>query len=993
MRLLLLSLLIGFLPACTMDPAWPTDRYRPCTDDTDCLNNCNCLDGLCVPPEGSMPPSTCGCMREADCEDDDPCTEQSCNTATGACESDPIEGCCHSRDDCDDLEPCTEDSCVNNACQHPYICGDCNLEGCDESWFCHEASGECVACLDDGHCDDPDPCTLNTCTPDHNCDFSQIDLNAACDDGLECTVGDVCMADGTCVGSPSAWSEICFNSLDEDCDGAVDQYCLGEGDFSFESSAQGDNDSLLGLVAADFDGDRILDLFSAEVGQSGNSLLLGQGNLGFGNGSFDRDATGGCSPVEFFVSRDFNGDLLPDMALLCQSTDEAPDSLLQLLSTGPGGRLTARDLLALPPYPKGMAGGDFDRDGQMDLLVTFSDQAPLAILYRDTGVSDTPFVVRDTCLNDAGDTFFCQGPVAAGDFDGDSWMDVACSDQRGIHLLINQGLGCTSTSGIEFRHIHALEQDLPYWIRPIVLDLNRDGRPDLAAINPTPGNTGLMIFIGTSTGGGPTFDALADISLAVDEHSHLVAGDFDNDALMDLAVSSGGTANNLKILLAKGEDATWTFDFDENIITLSGMPTGLATGDFDADGISDLAVQIEHKNTDDGTMIQILQGSGAGGRANAAFEVLYPCEPLAWASLDPVQALLSQDLNNDGLDDMAVGGVGGLQVFFAQGDDARPSGGFDASVQLSLGTPIEWITSGDLDGDGYLDLVAGSGASTEMLYFQGIAGGGFDVKTISFNHSQPTFNADGVMLDVDRDGRDELFVLHRPLPQGGVPGFSIASEFNGETFSHLFIDDYPNTIPQDLVATDFNQDGWVDLVLLLKVGDTQQVKVWSNQRTNASNIVDRFHAISTTAVPNTAILLDSGDLNGDGWPDVAVAGGGMLQVLRNVEGISLAQAFDDSNYFNIENLMVKDLDRDGLCDVVLLDSVGGRAQLVVIKVTEGTADQWVFFSEPTPYSLDFAQSGGLAAGRFNHDGFLDLAVGDGSGGMGIQLLLGQGDCY
>ena len=503
-----------------------------------------------------------------------------------------------------------------------------------------------------------------------------------------------------------------------------------------------------------------------------------------------------------------------------------------------------------------------------------------------------------------------------------------------------------------------------------------------------------MIFIHTGTSGDPAFDSLAPIPLAADEASHLAAGDFNNDALMDLAVSSGGTASagtasSLKILLATGEDATWSFDSDENEIAFSGMPTGLATGDFDADGILDLAVQIENEEISGSSTVQILKGSGRGGRANAGFEVLYPCEPLAWASLDPVHALLSQDLNNDGLDDMALGGVGGLQVFFAQGNDARPSGGFVASVQLSVGTPIEWITSGDLDGDGHLDLVAGSGASTEMLCFKGTAGGGFDVKTISFNHPLPTFNADGVMLDLNRDGRDELFVVHRPLLEEGRMGFTIATGFNGESFPLL---QFKNTLftTQDLVATDFNQDGWVDLVLLLEEGGLHRVAVWSNKRTEATSIIDRFRVISPRYVLDTATLLDCGDLNGDGWPDVAVAGGDTLQVLRNEEGISLAEPFDDSGYFNIEGLLLRDLDRDGLCDVALLDSAGGMAQLVVVRVEEGTADQWVFFSEPASYNLDFAQSGGLAAGRFNHDGFLDLAVG---GGMGIQLMLGQGDCH
>ena len=147
MRFFLLSLLTGFLLACTMEPTWPTDRYRPCTQHSDCLNNCHCLDVICVPPERDMPPSTCGCMREADCEDDDPCTEPSCNTTTGECDSEAIENCCRSQDDCVSDEVCYAGNCCSADCTGRVCgsdgCGGSCLPGCGAGDTCDEMSGQC----------------------------------------------------------------------------------------------------------------------------------------------------------------------------------------------------------------------------------------------------------------------------------------------------------------------------------------------------------------------------------------------------------------------------------------------------------------------------------------------------------------------------------------------------------------------------------------------------------------------------------------------------------------------------------------------------------------------------------------------------------------------------------------------------------------------------------------------------------------------------------
>ena len=116
------------------------------------------------------------CLIPADCDDQDPCTQDQC--LGGQCLNTPIAGCCKDASDCDDGELCTIDQCLPN--------GTCH----------HIPRPTC--CSEDSECDDGSPCTIDTCE-NHAC----VNL-AGCDDGLDCTQ-DTCDPDsGACDFVPSS---------------------------------------------------------------------------------------------------------------------------------------------------------------------------------------------------------------------------------------------------------------------------------------------------------------------------------------------------------------------------------------------------------------------------------------------------------------------------------------------------------------------------------------------------------------------------------------------------------------------------------------------------------------------------------------------------------------------------------------------------------------------------------------------------------------------
>jgi len=122
--------------------------------------------------------------------------------------------------DCDDGNPCTTDTCDSaRGCVHTN-----NTAACDDGNAC--TTGDvCSAGVCKGgaapSCNDANGCTTDTCDPARGC--VHTNNTAACDDGNACTTGDVCSA-GVCAGEPVSGcgvEPVCGNGLveqNEQCD-------------------------------------------------------------------------------------------------------------------------------------------------------------------------------------------------------------------------------------------------------------------------------------------------------------------------------------------------------------------------------------------------------------------------------------------------------------------------------------------------------------------------------------------------------------------------------------------------------------------------------------------------------------------------------------------------------------------------------------------------------------------------------------------------------
>ncbi len=372
---------------------------------------------------------------------------------------------------------------------------------------------------------------------------------------------------------------------------------------------------------------------------SNGNYLLGTATLGTGTIT-RRMIQGPNSPVGAgvapwrVVAADFTGEGFTDLAVL--NLNDGTISIL--IGNGAGQFSAGTTITGIGTGALGLATADLNGDGKLDLVVGNGSNQKIAVLL---GNGDGTF--KSQLLPPVTPGGSAATAIALGDFNGDGIVDIAVSNtvSAAVHtgqvfIYLGDGLGGFALSSITPTTIGTNPETM------VAGDFNRDGNLDLATANVDDGTISVLLGDGTGRNFVNSNTALPLVTVngasAIPQAYGIATADFDGDGKLDLAVTEFNAA---QVAVLKG-NGNGTFGTAAIFSTPANAgPAGIVAGDFNGDGIVDLATA----NFTASSTTYFL-GTGTG-----TFQT--PAPTIVTGGQNAV-SLATADLDGDGNGDLAI---------------------------------------------------------------------------------------------------------------------------------------------------------------------------------------------------------------------------------------------------------------------------------------------------------------------------------------------------
>jgi|SRR6185312_9348475 len=329
------------------------------------------------------------------------------------------------------------------------------------------------------------------------------------------------------------------------------------------------------VEAFDLNGDKIADLVITNLDDSSITVLLGKGK-GYFTEVAGSPFAAGYMPNDIAIG-DFNKDGKPDLAF----ANHDRKYLTVLTGDGKGSFAPLKGSpfhVDVRPHTHGIVAGDFNGDGNLDLVTDSWGNNRLAILF---GNSSHGFNAGVKYINVGKHPY---QRIRSADLNKDGHLDIVTTNLDGNNatILLGDGkgnfhepLGSPFSCG-----------DSPFGVA--IGDINGDGNLDLAIVNSpsvTASNTGrdgLTVLLGDGKGkfttmrGSPFSTGVGPTRVAI--------GDLNGDGLADIVVTNY-KSNSITIFITNKSGIESSFN-----MPVGAKPDGLAIADLNGDGKGDIIV-------------------------------------------------------------------------------------------------------------------------------------------------------------------------------------------------------------------------------------------------------------------------------------------------------------------------------------------------------------------------------------------------------------------
>jgi hypothetical protein len=707
---------------------------------------------------------------------------------------------------------------------------------------------------------------------------------------------------------------------------------------------------VLSVAVGDFNRDGKPDLAAAGFNiTAAVSVLLGDGDGGFGPPTIYSSEASWAVPIK---SADFNGDGHADLAV-----NDTSGLMLILQGDGAGG---FRGAAAYAEGNRVLSAGDLDGDGRTDLIVTSEPEDFVTTLLNTCGTAEVKSALQ---FNQPLYSAPFEEPngsvtvtvVRTGSLEGAATVDYASSDGTADASDYVPLSGTAHfAAGVASKNILINIKD----------DQISEGEENfnLTLSNPTGATLGgqsrAVFLIGPSD--DPPRLSVRDVSMA-EGNSGLTEVVFNVFFSKPSALPVKVDYETEDDTAVAGEDyvgtsGTLTYSPGETVKTLTVRVNG--------DTLDETTEAFIVKLTNPTNAVLSAPFHGVGTIRDDDSSCPEPSfgRPNNFAAGPAPWAVVAADFNRDGRLDLAVGNDDSSSVSILLGDGA---GGFAAASNFPAVVRPRSLAAGDFNGDGKPDLAATGSpglGSTAVAVLLGDGAGRFGAPSTFNAGREPAAVA---VVDLNGDAKADLAVANSSsfdvsiLLGDGAGGFGAATNYTA------------GGRPVSIAAGDFNSDGRADLVTATQNPDGASIFINKGDGHFKPAVVFPFRA---GVMPRSVAVAD---FNGDRTLDLAVVSRNSIDAFillgDGAGGFTTGGSFE---FYLTPNLVVAgDFNGDSLADLAVshLDRkfpFSPPHTIVFVRFGNGRGR----FSAPSNFGVESSESFGLAAGDFNADGRLDLAV-------------------